>query len=92
MTVLDHFPRRTGWQPRSLRRHEIVTTGGMAGVLRIGDALTTCGYHVHEFVVDVLDGVPYASVTCTVALMDDETELFAERLREVPAVIAVDER
>ena len=96
MTVLDHFPRNnvsraTGdWQPRLHRRHEIVTTGGMAGVLRIGAALTTCGYQVHEFVADVQDGVPYGSVTCTVALRADETALFAERLREVPTVIAVD--
>ena len=73
MTVLDHFPpnnvsRATGdWQPRLHRRHEIVTTDGMAGVLRVGAALTTCGYQVHEFVADVQDGVPYGSVTCTVA-------------------------
>jgi hypothetical protein len=93
MTVLDHFPRHTdGWQPRLHRRHEIVTTGGMAGVLRVGAALTTCGYQVHEFVADVQDGVPYASVTCTVALTEAETPLFAERLREVPTVIAVDPR
>jgi hypothetical protein len=98
MTVLDHFPRNnvsraTGdWQPRLHRRHEIVTTGGMAGVLRVGAALSTCGYQVHEFVVDVQDGVPYGSVTCTVALRADETTLFAERLREVPTVIAVDAR
>ena len=64
----------------------------MAGVLRVGAALTTCGYQVHEFVVDVQDGVPYGSVTCTVALRADETTLFAERLREVPTVIAVDPR
>ena len=98
MTVLDHFPpnnvsRATGdWQPRLHRRHEIVTTDGMAGVLRVGAALTTCGYQVHEFVADVQDGVPYGSVTCTVALRADETALFAERLREVPTVIAVDAR
>jgi hypothetical protein len=93
MTVLDPFPRRTAvWQPRLHRRHEIVTRGGMAGVLRVGAALTTCGYQVHEFVADVQDGVPYASVTCTVALTEAETTLFAERLREVPTVIAVDAR
>lgn len=98
MTVLDHFPRNnvaraTGdWQPRLHRRHEIVTTGGMAGVLRVGAALATCGYQVHEFVADVQDGVPYGSVTCTVALRADETTLFADRLREVPTVIAVDPR
>ena len=93
MTVLDHFPRPTAeWQPRLHRRHEIVTTGGMEGVLRVGAALTTCGYQVHGFVADVQDGVPYASVTCTVALTTAETALFAERLREVPTVIAVDQR
>ena len=93
MTVLDDSPRRAAeWQPRLHRRHEIVTVGGMAGVLRLGAALTTCGYQVHEFVADVRDGVPYGSVTCTVALRNDEVTLFAERLREVPTVIAVDPR
>lgn len=93
MTVLDPFPRRTAtWQPRVHRRHEIVTTGGMEGVLRVGAALSTCGYQVHEFLADVRDGVPYASVTCTVALSTTETALFAERLREVPTVIAVEPR
>jgi hypothetical protein len=93
MTILDHFPHHTAdWQPRLPHRHEIVTTGGMDGVLRVGAALTTCGYRVHEFLADVQDGVPYASVTCTVALTDAETALFAERLREVPTVIAVDQR
>jgi hypothetical protein len=91
MTVIDHFSRNTAdWQPRLDRRHEIVTTGGMEGVLRVGAALTTCGYRVHEFVADVQDGVPYSSVTCTVALTAAEAALFSERLREVPAVIAVD--
>jgi hypothetical protein len=92
MTVLDHSPRSAAWQPRLHRRHEIVTTGGMEGVLRIGAALTTCGYQVHEFIADVQDGVPYGSVTCTVALTATEAMLFAERLREVPTVIAVDPR
>jgi len=93
MTVLDDSPRRTAdWEPRMHRRHEIVTTGGMAGVLRVGAALTICGYKVHEFVVDVRDGVPYGSVTCTVSLTSAETPLFAERLREVPTVVAVDPR
>ena len=93
MTVLDHSPRHaTDWQPRLDRRHEIVTTGGMEGVLRIGAALSTCGYQIHEFVADVQDGAPYGSVTCTVALTAAEGMLFAERLREVPTVIAVDLR
>jgi hypothetical protein len=93
MTVLDHSRRGAApWQPRLHRRHEIVTVGGMEGVLRVGAALATCGYQVHEFVADVQDGVPYGSVTCTVALTADEVTLFAERLREVPTVIAVDPR
>jgi len=92
MTVVDHSPRRTAYAPRFPRRHEIVTTGGMEGVLRIGGALQTCGYAVHEFVVDVRDGVTCSAVTCTVALTADETELFAERLRELPTVLSVDPR
>ena len=96
MTVLDHLPhsnvssRPGDWQPRLHRRHEIVTTGGMVGVLSVGTALMTCGYQVHEFVTDVQDGVPYGSVTCTVALRADEAALFTERLREVPTVVAVE--
>ena len=94
MTVLDHHsPRRTDpWQPRLDRRHQIVTIGGMEGVLSVGAALSTCGYQVHGFVADVQDGVPYGSVTCTVALTTAEEALFAARLREVPTVIAVDQR
>ena len=93
MTILDHSPRHNAeWQPRLRRRHEIVTTGGMDGVLRGGAALSTCCCQVHEFVADVKDGVPYSSVTCTVALTAIEAELFVARLREVPTVIAVDER
>jgi hypothetical protein len=93
MTVLDHSPRSSAdWQPRLDRRHEIVTTGGMAGVLRVGDALATCGYQVHEFVADVQDGAPYGCVTCTVALTSAEMPLFVDRLRHVPAVISVDPR
>src|SRR5689334_7951701 len=98
MTVLDHFPHddvhraAAEWQPRLDRRHEIITTGGMAGVLRVGDALSTCGYQVHEFVADVQDGAPYGCVTCTVALTTAEMTLFADRLRDVPTVIAVDPR
>jgi hypothetical protein len=88
MTVLDD--RRTDWTPRLHRRHEIVTTDGMAGVLRIGAALSTCGYQVRDFAADVREGVPYSSVTCTVSLTHAETAVFAERLREVPSVVAVD--
>jgi hypothetical protein len=89
MTVLDHSPRNT-WAPRLQRRHEIVTTGGMQGVLDIGTALRACGYAVREFAVEVRDGVPYSSVTCTVSLTADESATFADRLGAVPAVVSVE--
>ena len=85
MTVLDHFPRRTAdWQPRLHRRHEIVTTGGMAGVLRVGAALTTCGYQVHESSPTSRTASPTARSPAWSRSRADETALFAERLREVP--------
>ena len=89
MTVLDHSPR-TSWTPRIPRRHEIVTTGGMDGVLRVGDALRAHGYPVRDFAADVRDGVPYSSVTCTVSLTRSEAEAFAERLGSCPAVVSVE--
>ena len=89
MTVLDDRPR-TGWTPRLPRRHEIVTTGGMAGVLDVGAALHACGFPVRDFIVDVRDGVPYSSITCTVSLSEDESAEFAQRLGALPAVIAVE--
>lgn len=89
MTILDDAPR-TGWTPRTARRHEIVTTDGMAGVLRIGDALRAAGYSVRDFAADVRDGVPYSSVTCTVSLTSAEVEVFAERLGTLPEVVSVE--
>jgi hypothetical protein len=89
MTVLDHSPRTT-WAPRLQRRHEIVTTGGMQGVLDIGTALRACGFPVREFAVEVRDGVPYSSVTCTVSLTAAESATFADRLGAVPAVVSVE--
>lgn len=89
MTVLDHSPRTT-WTPRLQRRHEIVTTGGMQGVLDIGTALCACGFPVRDFTVDVRDGVPYSSVTCTVSLTAAECDTFADRLGDVPAVVSVE--
>lgn len=91
MTVLDHSPRRT-YAPRQHRRHEIVTTGGMAGVLHIGAALATLGYAVRDFAVDVREGVGHSSVTCTVSLTSGESDEFAEHLRALPLVVSVDPR
>jgi hypothetical protein len=89
MTVLDDSPRST-YAPRLQRRHEIVTIGGMAGALCVGDALRECGYPVRDFAVDVRDGVPYGSVTCTVAVTDAESAAFAERIGALSAVIAIE--
>ena len=88
MTAIDHTPRRT-WTPRLHRRHEIVTTGGVQGVLDVGTALRASGYPVCDFSVDVRDGVPYSSVTCTVSLTAAECATFAERLSALPAVVSV---
>ena len=89
MTVLDDRPR-TSWTPRLPRRHEIVTTGGMAGVLDIGAALHACGFPVRDFAADVRDGVPYSSITCTVSVTRDESEEFAQRLGALPMVVSVE--
>jgi hypothetical protein len=88
MTVLDERPRTT-WTPRLPRRHEIVTTGGMAGVLDIGAALYACGFPVRDFAADVRDGVPYSTITCTVSLTHEETTQLAERLGALPTVVSV---
>jgi len=88
MTVLDDSPRT--YAPRLQRRHEIVTTGGMDGVLRVGDALRECGFPVGDFTVDVRDGVPYSSVTCTVSVTTDESATFTERIGALPSVVSVD--
>ena len=93
MTVLDHSPRpTTGYSFRMQRRHEIVTTGGMDGVLRVGAILRSCGFPVRDFAVEVRDGVPYSSVTCTVSLTSAEMGFFADLLASLDQVIAVDPR
>lgn len=88
MSLLDDSPR-TDWAPRLHRRHEIVTTGGMQGVLQVGNALSTCGYPVRDFAAEVREGVVYSSVTCTVSLTDAESEAFTARLRAIPTVVSV---
>ena len=88
MTVLDH--PGTAWTPRFPRRHEIVTTGGMEGVLRVGDALRAEGFTVRDFTADVRDGVPYSSITCTVPLSSAEAAAFAQRLARCPSVVSVE--
>jgi hypothetical protein len=89
MTVLDDSPRST-YAPRLQRRHEIVTTGGMDGVLCVADALRDTGFPVRDFAVDVRDGVPYSSVTCTVSVTSDESSTLEERISALPGVIAIE--
>lgn len=89
MTLLDDSPRSTF---RSARRHEIVTVGGMDAVLRVGDALRGCGYPVRDFAVEVHDGVPYSSVTCTVSLNAAESGAFASRIGALADVLSVEPR
>ena len=89
MTILDVSPRAT-YAPRLQRRHEIVTTGGMDGVLCIGDALRECGFPVRDFTVEVHEGVPYSSVLCTVSVTDAESTTFTECISALPAVVSVD--
>ncbi|MDN5858445.1 MAG: hypothetical protein L0H84_07460 [Pseudonocardia sp.] len=92
MTVIDSGVSRaprTGWIPRLHRRHEIVTTDGMAGVLRVGAALAGCGFAIRDFAAEVREGVPYSSITCTVSLTGGECDSFSARISAVPDVIAV---
>jgi len=88
MTVIDDTPR-TVYVPRTHRRHEIVTTGGMDGVLNVGAALATCGFPVRDFAVDVREGVPYSTVTCIVSLTGGELDTFSRHLESEPSVIAI---
>ncbi len=90
MSILDHSPRDAGYAFRLQRRHEIVTTGGMDGVLTVGAALRDHGFSVRDFTVEVRDGVPYSSVTCTVSLTSTEVDVFTGLLTELDEVVSVD--
>ena len=59
-------------------------------MLDVGAALHDCGFPVRDFIVDVRDGVPYSSITCTVSVTQDESTEFAQRLGALPAVVTVD--
>lgn len=86
MTVLDHRPRQR-YSPRLPRRHEIVTTGGMDGILQVSAIIAD--HPVREFVADVREGVMYSSVTCTLALTDDECHGLVHRLLAATRVTSV---
>ncbi len=86
MTILEHRPHQT-YAPRLHRRHEVVTTGGMDGILQVGAILAD--HPVREFATDLREGVMYSSVTCTVSLTDDECCNLVRRLLAIPSVASV---
>ena len=91
MTVLDPAPRITGRRLSRLPRpYTIVTTGGMAGVMRVASALCDLGYRVPDFSVDIHEGVSCSCVHCTVALTSSECDEFADRVRTMPGVVSVE--
>ncbi len=75
---------------RMPRRHTVVTSDGLDGVMQVATALQACGRTLSEFAVDVRDGVAYSSVTCTMSLTPAECDDFAHRMLDMPCVIAVD--
>lgn len=73
------------------RRHDIVTADGMDGVFRVAAALRESGYRVRDFSADVREGVVLSSLTCTVSLTSDESEMFMNQLQQVPSVVSVEQ-
>lgn len=88
MTLLDDSSRSHD-AFRMHRRHEIVTIGGVDGVLRVAHALRACGYPVRDFAVTVHDGVPYSHVSCTVSVTHSESDAFAARVGALVEVVSV---
>ncbi len=84
-------PRPADLAMRIHRRHDIVTADGMDGVFRVAAALRESGYRVRDFSADVREGVVLSSLTCTVSLSPDESELFIEQLQQVPSVVSVEQ-
>lgn len=85
-------PRPADLAMRLHRRHDIVTADGMDGVFRVAAALRESGYRVRDFSADVREGVVLSSLTCTVSLTSDESELFIDQLQQVPSVVSVEQR
>jgi hypothetical protein len=75
---------------RILRRHTIVTSQGMDGVLLVAAELRACGGLVKEMAVDVREGVGCSELTCSVSMTAEEAADFAARLRALPSVESVD--
>lgn len=72
-------------------RHDIVTADGIDGVFRVATALREHGYRVRDFTADVREGVVLSSLTCTVYLTSEESDLLMNRLRQVPSVVSVEQ-
>ncbi|GAA4546126.1 hypothetical protein [Pseudonocardia xishanensis] len=75
---------------RILRRHTIITTQGMDGVLAVTAELRACATLVKEMAVDVREGVGCSALTCSVSMTAEEAADFAAHLRTLPAVESVD--
>ncbi|MHA6795378.1 hypothetical protein ACVGVM_17965 [Pseudonocardia bannensis] len=72
------------------RRHTVVTSGGMDGVLRVAALLQSSGYHVRDFSADVREGVIYSSLSCTISMTASEAQAFADRVLSISSVVSVD--
>ncbi|GAA1837085.1 hypothetical protein GCM10009836_14600 [Pseudonocardia ailaonensis] len=88
MSITFDIPTATG--TRMLRKHTIVTTGGMAAVLEIAAELRDCSALVKELTIDVHEGVGCSELTCAVTMTAEEAAEFATQLRALPAVSSVD--
>jgi hypothetical protein len=88
MSITIDRPSFTG--SRILRKHTIITTQGMDGVLLVAAELRACGNLVKEMAVDVREGVGCSELTCSVSMTAEEAEAFQARLRRIPAVECVD--
>ncbi|WP_214368552.1 hypothetical protein [Pseudonocardia sp. H11422] len=72
------------------RRHTVVTSGGMDGVLRVATMLQNCGHPVRDFSVDVREGVIYSSLSCTISMTAAEAQAFVDRVLAISSVVSVD--
>ena len=81
MTVLDDFPAVPRLAVRLHRRHEIVTTAGMAGVLSVGMASRPATTRFTSSSPTSRTASPTARSPALSRSAPDETALFAERLR-----------
>ncbi|MEV4054879.1 hypothetical protein AB0J55_27085 [Amycolatopsis sp. NPDC049688] len=70
------------------RRIAAYFVGGAEEIPALVGALE--GRLVHEFSVDVKDGVRESSMVCSVLLAGDETEPLLDRLRTLPAVVSAE--